>query len=156
MDTYPLVRVDLMGKALDAFFEKQNYRRGWSTKAEDRVFKVVSEENWLTQIAYLKRCHAIRNLTKNGVPASLRGSVLRDGSFHESLVVAVALSPLRKDGKFRTKELVALAKAVAAVSNPVAAEWVSDCCCATVIIERPHLMTSKRLPTKYQQRSRRG
>jgi len=77
MDAYPLVRVDLMGKALAAFFEtarKQNYRRGWSTKAEDRVFKVVSEENWLTQIAYLKRCHAIRNLTKNGVPASLRGS----------------------------------------------------------------------------------
>lgn len=112
-EPYPPVRIDLMRKALTAFYasaQKQKYKRGWSTKAGKAVRKVVNEEHWKTQFIYEKRCHAIRNLIKDGVPKSLRIWVLPDWSFHDALVIAVALAPLRFDGKFRIKELVAIAE----------------------------------------------
>lgn len=128
-EMYPAVRADLMKKALTAFdasAQKQKYKRGWSTKAGDAVCRVVSEEYWKTQFAYVKRCHGIRNLIKDRVPKSLRIWVLPDGSLHDALIAAVALAPLRSDGKFRIKELVAIAKRATGQSNAAVTAATSE------------------------------
>ncbi|MBZ5532710.1 MAG: hypothetical protein LAO20_14860 [Acidobacteriia bacterium] len=113
-EPFATVRVDLMRKALTAFYasaQKQKYKRGWSTKAGEAARGAVSGEYWLTQFAYEKRCHAFRNMMKNGVPKLLQRWVLPDGTLDDVLIAAVAIAPLRGDGKFRIKEfLSAVAK----------------------------------------------
>lgn len=114
-EMYPVVQIELMRKALTAFnaaYRKFGPKR-WSGKAEDAVFKVVQGERLHASISYLKRCHGIRNLIKDRVPKSLRIWVLPDGSLHDALLAAVALAPLRPDGKFRIKELEATAEKIA-------------------------------------------
>jgi hypothetical protein len=106
-EPFQTVRVDLMRKALTAFYasvQKQKYKRGWSTKAGGAARGAVSGEDWLTQFAYEKRCHAFRNMMKNGVPKLLQKWLLSDGTLDDVLIAAVALAPLRGDGKFRIKE----------------------------------------------------
>src|ERR1044071_865896 len=103
------VRVDLMRKALAAFYasaQKQKYKRGWSTKAGEAACGALSGEDWLTKFAYEKRCHAFRKMMKNGVPKLLQKWILPDGTLDDVLIAAVALAPLRFDGKFRIKEFL--------------------------------------------------
>jgi hypothetical protein len=122
-EPYPAVRADLMQKALRAFYasaERQQYKPGWSTKAGEAVRRAMNEEHWLIQISYEKRCHAFRNIVKNGVPKALRIWILADRPLHRALCAAVALAPLRSDGKFRIKELATTAEKIAS-DNAIAA-----------------------------------
>jgi hypothetical protein len=112
----PTVSVDFMREALLAFYgsaQRQGYKRGWSGKAGDAVFKIVQGEGLTNAISYLRRCHAFRNMTNKHMPKSLLKWVLPDGTLDDVLIAAIALSALPADGKFRIKEFEATAARIA-------------------------------------------
>lgn len=115
-EPFRTVSVDLMREALTAFYacaQKQKYKRGWSTKAGEAARGAVTGEDWLAQFAYEKRCHAFRNMMKNGVPKLLQKWIRTDGTLDDILIATVALAPLRVDGKFRIREFLSTASNIA-------------------------------------------